>query len=153
MSGRGISWAICKSALRSRQITSPAPHHSVFYKPYALLAAKPTASKHWRHWQQTIIKYFTDLVFYVWSNRWRKTDMMSTFKYNKLCLHLHQSQDFMRDRDFLWPRLLVICIVSELSLCILSDFMVDKKRKVTNGWIGFPQSTRTLRVLTNVLRC
>ena len=30
MSGRGISWAICKSAPRSRQITMPAPHHSVF---------------------------------------------------------------------------------------------------------------------------
>jgi len=26
----GISWAICKSAPRSRQITMPAPHHSVF---------------------------------------------------------------------------------------------------------------------------
>ena len=30
VSGNGISWAICKSALRSRQITMPAPHHSVF---------------------------------------------------------------------------------------------------------------------------
>ena len=30
VSGRGISWAICKSAPRSRQITKPAPHHSVF---------------------------------------------------------------------------------------------------------------------------
>ena len=30
VSGRGISWAICKSAPRSRQITMPAPHHSVF---------------------------------------------------------------------------------------------------------------------------
>jgi len=28
-SGSGISWAICKSAPRSRQITTPAPHHSV----------------------------------------------------------------------------------------------------------------------------
>jgi len=28
--GSGISWAICKSALRSRQITMPASHHSVF---------------------------------------------------------------------------------------------------------------------------
>jgi len=27
---RGISWATRKSALRSRQITMPAPHHSVF---------------------------------------------------------------------------------------------------------------------------
>jgi len=26
----GISWAICKFAPRSRQITMPAPHHSVF---------------------------------------------------------------------------------------------------------------------------
>ena len=30
VSGSGISWAICKSASRSRQITMPAPHHSVF---------------------------------------------------------------------------------------------------------------------------
>ena len=30
MSGSGISWAICKSAPRSRQTTTPAPHHSVF---------------------------------------------------------------------------------------------------------------------------
>ena len=45
--GSGISWAICKSAHRSRQITTPAPHHSVFYRPDALPAAQPTASKHW----------------------------------------------------------------------------------------------------------
>ena len=45
----GISWAVCKSAPRSRQITIPAPHHSVFYRPDALTAAQPTASKHWRH--------------------------------------------------------------------------------------------------------
>ena len=30
VSGSGISWAICKSALRSRQITTPVPHHSSF---------------------------------------------------------------------------------------------------------------------------
>jgi len=30
VSGSGISWAICKSAPRSRQITMSAPHHSVF---------------------------------------------------------------------------------------------------------------------------
>ena len=48
VSGSGISWAICKSAPSSRQITTPAPHHSVFYRPDALPAAQPTASKHWR---------------------------------------------------------------------------------------------------------
>ena len=39
VSGSGISWAICKSAPSSRQITMPAPHHSVFYRPDALPAA------------------------------------------------------------------------------------------------------------------
>ena len=45
VSGSGISWAKCKSAPRSRQITMPAPHHSVFYRPDALPATQPTASK------------------------------------------------------------------------------------------------------------
>ena len=46
VSGSGISWAMCKSAPHSRQITTPASHHSVFYRPDALPAAQPTASKH-----------------------------------------------------------------------------------------------------------
>ena len=37
----GISLAICKSAPCSKQITTP-----VFYRPDALPAAQPTASKH-----------------------------------------------------------------------------------------------------------
>ena len=49
MSGSGINWAICKSAPRSRQITTPASQRSVFYRPDALPAAQPTALKHWRH--------------------------------------------------------------------------------------------------------
>ena len=48
MSGSGISWAICKSAPCSRQITTPALHYSSFYRPDALPAAQPTPSKHWR---------------------------------------------------------------------------------------------------------
>jgi len=35
-SGNGLSWETCKSAPRSRQITTPAPYHSVFYRPDAL---------------------------------------------------------------------------------------------------------------------
>jgi len=50
VSGSGISWAIRKSAPRSRQITMPAPHFSVFYRPDALPAAQPTVSKHWRQY-------------------------------------------------------------------------------------------------------
>jgi len=30
VSGGGVSWAICKSAPRSRQITTPSPHYSSF---------------------------------------------------------------------------------------------------------------------------
>ena len=56
VSGSGISWAICKSASRSRQITMPAPHCSVFYRPDALPATQPTASKYWRY---LITHYFS----------------------------------------------------------------------------------------------
>ena len=45
VSGSGISWAICKSAPRPRQITTPTPHHLVFYRPDALPAAQPTVSR------------------------------------------------------------------------------------------------------------
>ena len=38
--------AICKPAPRYSQITTPVPHHSVFYRLDALPAAQPTASKH-----------------------------------------------------------------------------------------------------------
>jgi len=46
VSGNGISWAICKSAPRPRQITMPESHHTVFYRSDALPAAQPTVSKH-----------------------------------------------------------------------------------------------------------
>jgi len=48
VSSSGICWAICKLCTSS-QTTTPASHHSVFYRPDALPAAQPTASKHWRH--------------------------------------------------------------------------------------------------------
>jgi len=51
--GSGISWAICKSALRPRQIPVPAPDHSISYRPDALPATQPTASKHWRKFHTT----------------------------------------------------------------------------------------------------
>ena len=51
VSGRGISWAICKSAPHSRQTTMPAAASSPplsFYRPDAFPAAQPTVPKHWR---------------------------------------------------------------------------------------------------------
>jgi len=54
VSGSGMSWAICKSAPRTRQITTPAPHHSVFYRLDALPATQPTVSKHFKALSQSI---------------------------------------------------------------------------------------------------
>ena len=42
VSDSGISWTICKSAPRPRQIIMPAPHHSDFYRPDAFPATQPT---------------------------------------------------------------------------------------------------------------
>ena len=43
VSGSGISWAVCKSATRSRQITTPAPHHSSFLQA-GCSSCRPTNS-------------------------------------------------------------------------------------------------------------
>jgi len=48
-SGSVISWTICKPfASYSRQITTPAAHHSMFSRPGALSDVLPTVLKHWR---------------------------------------------------------------------------------------------------------
>ena len=48
--GSGISWTICKSfALRSRQITTPAPHHCIFFTgQMPFLPPNQQSQKHWR---------------------------------------------------------------------------------------------------------
>ena len=58
LSGNWIRWAICKFAPCFRQITMPAPHRSVFYRPDALPVAQPTVSKHWSY----ILSYHNGLV-------------------------------------------------------------------------------------------
>ena len=76
VSGSGISWAICKSTPRSRQITMPAPHHSVFYRPDALPATQPTASKHWR----PLKSYCANNLLHGWqssSSMWRGRSMQN----------------------------------------------------------------------------
>ena len=52
VSGSGISWAICKSASRSRQITMPVPHHSSFFTGWMPFLPpnqqrQSTEGKHW----------------------------------------------------------------------------------------------------------
>jgi len=59
VSGSSISWAICKSAPRSRQITTPAPHHSVFYRPDALADANNTRKVSlWNSWAWCLCVYW-----------------------------------------------------------------------------------------------
>ena len=65
VNGSSINWAICKCAPHFRQITTPAPHHSVFYRPDVLPAAQPTASKHWR---QRLNKHNEDLINFMLIN-------------------------------------------------------------------------------------
>ena len=84
VSGSGISWAICKSAPRSRQITMPAPHHSVVYRPDALPAAQPTASKHWSTEFCTMSLYISiKLLTYLWC-----TYLLIVTIYTQTCVSL-----------------------------------------------------------------
>ena len=95
VSGSGISWAICKCASRSRQITLPGPHHSVFYRPDALPATQPTASKHWRqsfcHTVELVIAVLTaqgriaDAVCRI-ALTWPCVNMWCSVEYNVNCV-------------------------------------------------------------------
>ena len=61
VSGSGISWAICKSAPHTRQITTPAPHHSVFLqagcpscRPTNSIKALKASDKIYEKWHRNI---------------------------------------------------------------------------------------------------
>ena len=105
VSGSGISWVICKSAPRLRQITMPAPHHSVLHRPDALPVAQPTVSKHWRSFvnQHSASEIFTitkmtklicwlDPTIQTWSTC---AQILYTHR------HIH-TQPFYSSLDFVW---------------------------------------------------
>jgi len=74
---------ICKSAPCSRQTTIPAPYHSVFYRPDALPAAQPTASKQWR---QKINATFS-LYSISWvRTQWNKINVAKTIYFHVRCV-------------------------------------------------------------------
>jgi len=83
-------WAICKSAPRSRQITMPAPHHSVFYGPDALPAAKPTASKHWSTPQHNRQILTVENIQVQISEQVLARLLTTMFRYFKPMTHAHQ---------------------------------------------------------------
>jgi len=68
----GISWTICKqSAPRSRQITTPTPHYSIFVGRMLFLTSNQQCQSNEGNMLQTIIEYYIDVIFFVW----RKTDL------------------------------------------------------------------------------
>ena len=93
MSGSGINWATCKSASRSRQRTMPAPHHSVFYRPDALPAAQPTASKHWRQRSENIGHVF----------KLTENNLWSTAIIHKTRIMVSKTNNWKRLQPFAWP--------------------------------------------------
>ena len=48
-SGSGISWVICKSAPRSRQLTMPGPHHLFFLQAGCPSCCPTNGVSDWRH--------------------------------------------------------------------------------------------------------
>ena len=72
-----------KSAPCSRQITTPAPHHSVFYRPDALPVAQPTASMHWRE-NTTITEIKT--------TSWRQVDQAEILVCTHTCTDTHTKE-------------------------------------------------------------
>ena len=95
VSGSGISWAICKSAPCSRQITMPAPHHSLFYRPDALPVAQPAASKHWRPASPTVRWYrkflLTNISVIIRSRPAAKCNLSYTDKTRSECKPVRES--------------------------------------------------------------
>jgi len=75
VSGCGISWAIYKSALRSRQITMPAPHHSVFLQarcPSCCPTNSVRALKTHTHTHTTVLLLFWNMSGTTWVCRYQK---------------------------------------------------------------------------------
>jgi len=110
VSGSGISWAICKSASRSRQITMPALHHSVFLQARCP-SCRPTNSinalkakcninkgkkfccKNWLQLQFTIYISFLTVFWWIFFMCimyvlpfWQKKDIYNIAKLNVVCL-------------------------------------------------------------------
>jgi len=84
VSGSGISWAICKSAPRPRQITTPACHHSVFTG--WMLFTQPTVSKHWKQFLLLSWTIYFAETFYHYFSATFKVQICMIFSDAKYCI-------------------------------------------------------------------
>jgi len=92
--GSSISWAICKSAPRSRQITMPAPHHSIFYRPDALPATQPT--------MEACRQTYTWISMSMWSLRWHFMNKSVTGAAYKKANYSIKSYSLSHSRTLWW---------------------------------------------------
>jgi len=143
VSGSGISWAICTSAPCSRQITMPVPHHSVFYRPDALPAAQPTASKHWR----LVIRHQFTI------NRWR-TVVSGTWKYDDPKLNMsHEGAArvwHVQPREVLFPCPTNDCPSYVLSSDQLQESWIIRELKSYSPLYLHDLNTQARRVIFDV---
>ena len=100
VSGSGISWAICKSAPRSRQITMPEPQHSVLYRPDALPAAQPSQSTEGNycltvHWHKSLANNACELINQI--NTWTGNETTTAYCQQKKSLNLIWTNTWHRD--------------------------------------------------------
>ena len=115
-SGSGISWAICKSAPRSRQITTPAPHHSVFTgrMPFLPPNQQRQSTEGQMHWMiiqtiQRIFNFTNILVLYIFSTKF------GNFWHNKHILITNCCKVInSRKQSVFWPTLYMTLIKSYL---------------------------------------
>ena len=90
-----------QSAPRSREITTPAPHHSVFYWPDALPATQPTASKHSRQYIITYNDHTHPFNTHPFDGPLSGTTQVSRYQKGKTNLDFTEA----RDSDWQWHQL------------------------------------------------
>ena len=95
VSGSGLSRAVCKSAPRSRQITMPAPHYSVFLQAWCP-SCRPTNQSTEGRGTQLINKTWGDSleILDMWGFKWRRSGDSSLKSGPELtrCMVLSQQQ-------------------------------------------------------------
>jgi len=133
VSGSGISWAICKSAPRSRQITTPASHHSVFYRPDALPAAQPTAS----HITERNNNFWLQVHDCVWTNEYNFNCIEGLSFFGGGSKFLIRSSDTTK-----W---LVVCSDTTKWLVVCSRFSSECQTKI-GSWQCWCTSTVHIKV-------
>ena len=115
--GSGISWTICKQpAPRSRQITTPAPHRSIFTGRMLFLT-------HNQQCQSTECTHFEKLIKLINTGCWHGcTDSTETVRANELLL-TSVSNSFILSNDILSNELLLTSVSNsslDINRCISS---------------------------------